>query len=280
MELLSLDVEGHERQVLDTINWDRWVIDVILLEVPPVKKDVDNQILDEFKTYLSARGYRYIGRIWDDAVFKKVLLTPCPLVSEHPNMGFRFHLANQYAIMDYACPTEVLFLRIQLPLETYAAMLGTKNELKWLSIGTHNSLFHAVRFVTEQTEAMNTVGLHSFGGSHDYVDIFGGDQLSMPNKRTFPTSTFWLYHINFVDIAQSVWAIFDGLEQLGRRMHDMVARWNIERFLPACEQRGIWEMDVDHPDVELLAWTWCFGSCIETRQMGFAGSFFETFAVV
>ena len=59
IDYFSLDVEGHERQILDTIPWSRIIIKVINVEFP--RKDAEKAIV-ELKAYMKERGYIDVAR--------------------------------------------------------------------------------------------------------------------------------------------------------------------------------------------------------------------------
>ena len=63
IDLLSLDTEGNEMKILQTINFDEFDIDVIVLE--------NNDYDDKFVKYLSSKNYSPITRLGCDEVYKK-----------------------------------------------------------------------------------------------------------------------------------------------------------------------------------------------------------------
>lgn len=63
IDLLSIDVEGAESQVLNSINFDKVDIDVFLIE--------NNYGLNKEIDFLSNKGYKLLGNIQWDSIFVK-----------------------------------------------------------------------------------------------------------------------------------------------------------------------------------------------------------------
>jgi len=63
IDLLSIDVEGAESQVLNSINFDKVDIDVFLIE--------NNYGLNKEIEFLSNKGYKLLGNIQWDSIFVK-----------------------------------------------------------------------------------------------------------------------------------------------------------------------------------------------------------------
>lgn len=67
IDLLSIDVEGHELEVLDSIDWGKTNIKVIVME-----NNIRDSAADEKRRFLINKGYDFIARIWvTDDVFVK-----------------------------------------------------------------------------------------------------------------------------------------------------------------------------------------------------------------
>jgi FkbM family methyltransferase len=63
IDLLSIDVEGAELQVLNSINFDKVEIDVFLIE--------NNYGLNKEIEFLSSKGYKLLGNVQWDSIFVK-----------------------------------------------------------------------------------------------------------------------------------------------------------------------------------------------------------------
>jgi hypothetical protein len=63
IDLVSIDVEGAEMQVLNSIDFDKTNIKVFLIE--------NNYGLDKESQFLASKGYNHIGNIQWDSVFVK-----------------------------------------------------------------------------------------------------------------------------------------------------------------------------------------------------------------
>jgi FkbM family methyltransferase len=63
IDLFSLDTEGGELEILKSIDYNRFIIDVILVE--------NNWFDPDFRTFMESVGYEYIKRIVNDEVYKR-----------------------------------------------------------------------------------------------------------------------------------------------------------------------------------------------------------------
>ena len=82
IDFLSLDVEGHELHVLDSISWHKWNVRLVLTEVdasgkePLEREEAYRQMVE----YMKARGYRLVvgfepdSRSHTDLLFRKLPL--------------------------------------------------------------------------------------------------------------------------------------------------------------------------------------------------------------
>jgi len=61
IDFLSIDTEGAEEEIISSINFDEFQIDVITLE--------NNYSKPFFKRYLASKGYRYVTNLHKDEVF-------------------------------------------------------------------------------------------------------------------------------------------------------------------------------------------------------------------
>lgn len=67
IDLLSIDVEGHELEVLNSIDWGKTNIRVIVME-----NNIRDSAADKKRNFLINKGYDFIARIWvTDDVFVK-----------------------------------------------------------------------------------------------------------------------------------------------------------------------------------------------------------------
>ena len=64
IDFLSLDTEGNELKILQTINFNKFDIDVITVE----NNDYDNK----FFNYLTPKEYQFVIRLGCDEVYKKI----------------------------------------------------------------------------------------------------------------------------------------------------------------------------------------------------------------
>jgi FkbM family methyltransferase len=64
IDFLSLDTEGNELKILQTIDFNKFDIDVITIE----NNDYDNK----FFNYITPKGYQFIVRLGCDEVYKKI----------------------------------------------------------------------------------------------------------------------------------------------------------------------------------------------------------------
>ena len=64
IDFLSLDTEGNELKILQTINFNKFDIDVITVE----NNDYDNK----FFNYITPKGYQFVTRLGCDEVYKKI----------------------------------------------------------------------------------------------------------------------------------------------------------------------------------------------------------------
>ena len=67
IDYFSLDVEGHERQVLDAIPWTRINIRAITIEYPDLKGAARQDGINKLKLYMKQNGYRDVGQ-FDEAI--------------------------------------------------------------------------------------------------------------------------------------------------------------------------------------------------------------------
>ena len=70
VDLFSLDIEGAEFQVLQTIPWDKVDIRVILVEVAHLGKVFEGNLKD-FEDFLAAKGYKFYQSIEVDNLYVK-----------------------------------------------------------------------------------------------------------------------------------------------------------------------------------------------------------------
>jgi len=64
IDFLSLDTEGNEMKILQTIDFNKFDIDVITIE--------NNDYDDKFFNYLAPKGYQFITRLGCDELYKKI----------------------------------------------------------------------------------------------------------------------------------------------------------------------------------------------------------------
>lgn len=64
IDYLSLDTEGNELKILESIDYTKYLIDVITVE----NNDYDYKFID----YLTPKGYQFVTRLGCDEVFKKL----------------------------------------------------------------------------------------------------------------------------------------------------------------------------------------------------------------
>ena len=64
IDFLSLDTEGNELKILQSINFDKYNINVITVE----NNDYDNKFID----FLTINGYQFIIRLGCDELYKKI----------------------------------------------------------------------------------------------------------------------------------------------------------------------------------------------------------------
>jgi FkbM family methyltransferase len=64
IDFLSLDTEGSELKILQTIDFDKFNIDVITVE--------NNDYDDKFFNYITPKGYQFITKLGCDEVYKKI----------------------------------------------------------------------------------------------------------------------------------------------------------------------------------------------------------------
>jgi hypothetical protein len=70
IDLFSLDIEGAEFRVLQTLPWDKVDIRVILVEVDHLGKIFEGN-LAEFEAFLTSKGYKFHQSIDIDNVYIK-----------------------------------------------------------------------------------------------------------------------------------------------------------------------------------------------------------------
>ena len=63
IDFLSLDTEGNELKILQTINFDKFNIDVITIE--------NNYFDDKIANFLIPKGYKFVTRLGCDELYKK-----------------------------------------------------------------------------------------------------------------------------------------------------------------------------------------------------------------
>ena len=64
IDYFSLDVEGAEMIILQSINWKHLDIDVFTIETDQHRQDI--------LTFMKTHGYKWIKTISDDDVFRKI----------------------------------------------------------------------------------------------------------------------------------------------------------------------------------------------------------------
>jgi hypothetical protein len=64
IDFLSLDTEGNELKILQTIDFNLYNIDVITVE--------NNDYDDKFSNFFSNKPYQFIGRLGCDELYKKI----------------------------------------------------------------------------------------------------------------------------------------------------------------------------------------------------------------
>jgi FkbM family methyltransferase len=64
IDFLSLDTEGNELKILQTIDFNKFNIDVITIE--------NNDYDDKFFNYMTPKGYQFVTRLGCDEVYKKI----------------------------------------------------------------------------------------------------------------------------------------------------------------------------------------------------------------
>jgi FkbM family methyltransferase len=63
IDLLSIDTEGNELDILKSIDYDKYDIDIIMVE--------NNYNNPQFKTFLTKKGYKFIRNLGCDEIYKK-----------------------------------------------------------------------------------------------------------------------------------------------------------------------------------------------------------------
>ena len=64
IDFLSLDTEGNELKILQTMDFNKFNIDVITIE--------NNDYDDKFFNYITPKGYQFVTRLGCDEVYKKI----------------------------------------------------------------------------------------------------------------------------------------------------------------------------------------------------------------
>jgi hypothetical protein len=64
IDYFSLDVEGAEMIILQSIDWKHFDIDVFTIETDQCRQDI--------LTFMKTHGYKWIKTISDDDVFRKI----------------------------------------------------------------------------------------------------------------------------------------------------------------------------------------------------------------
>jgi hypothetical protein len=64
IDFLSLDTEGNELKILQSIDFNKYNIDVITVE--------NNDYDDKFFNFLTLKGYKFITRLGCDELYKKI----------------------------------------------------------------------------------------------------------------------------------------------------------------------------------------------------------------
>jgi len=64
IDYLSIDTEGNELAILESIDFDKFYIDVIDIE--------NNYYCKKIRKFLEKKGYRYITRLRDDEIYRKI----------------------------------------------------------------------------------------------------------------------------------------------------------------------------------------------------------------
>ena len=64
IDYTSLDVEGEEMIILQSIDWKHFDIDVFTIETDQHRQDI--------LTFMNTHGYKWIQTISDDDVFRKI----------------------------------------------------------------------------------------------------------------------------------------------------------------------------------------------------------------
>lgn len=259
VELLSLDVDGHEWEVLSTVDWDQWHIDVVIIEA--FEPYNSKSVRDDYKVYFEERGYRYVDRTWDDLIFKKVASAPC-----HHNLekysscsdaffddGTRGFFSYYHAFTDYWCPVETLHDRITHILTRSSLAQTDGPELNSvINLVAKNMLLWSLESVINHSTAQSFTGPP---GTRE--NLFGERRLLHPEVGIFPTSTFWLYHVAFVDIVRSDLPLFLLLDELVDVTIGLVIEQDSARMhaLPGCHDGALSIERREHAELDLVIWT-------------------------
>ena len=67
IDYLSLDVEGHEYDVLDAVPWDRLTVRALTVEYPDLQGDARQRGIQRMVAYMQQRGYTHVGQ-FDEAI--------------------------------------------------------------------------------------------------------------------------------------------------------------------------------------------------------------------
>ena len=67
IDYFSLDIEGHERQVLDSIPWHKLNIKAITIEYPDLRGEARQAGINELKACMKKHGYTDQGQ-FDEAI--------------------------------------------------------------------------------------------------------------------------------------------------------------------------------------------------------------------
>ena len=67
IDYMSLDVEGHEYDVLDAVPWDKLTIRTLTVEYPNLQGDARQRGIEHMVAYMEQRGYRNVGR-FDESI--------------------------------------------------------------------------------------------------------------------------------------------------------------------------------------------------------------------
>ncbi len=122
-------------------------------------------------------------------------------------------------------------------------------------MATFNTIFHSNDFVFSVEKT------NGFGGPHDSVNEFGASRLQLTFKQAFPTSVWWLYHVDFVDIIGREWAVFDALDRLSQLIQEITFVAGVQGpfsgglLVPECTARHWDRASTTEPQVDLFGWT-------------------------